>query len=143
MRENLDRMKGLVYSQSLLLALAKAGMPREEAYDLVQRAAMRVWAGEGTFLEMVSETPAIVQTLDRRTLRACFDPARHLRYVSALLRRVFGRAARPGRASAAGRTSSASAQARAAHTNSARKHAAASGRRTAARRARDRSSRRR
>src|SRR3989442_8338445 len=53
MRENLDRTKGLVYSQSLLLALAKAGMARETAYELVQRASMRVWAGEGTFLEMV------------------------------------------------------------------------------------------
>ena len=91
MRENMDRMKGLVYSQTLLLALARAGMTREEAYEAVQRAAMRVWAGEGSFLDMVLEESKVVLALGRKGIEACFDPARHLRHVPAIFRRVFGR----------------------------------------------------
>ena len=90
MKENLERMKGLVYSQTLLLALAKAGTTREDAYEIVQRAAMRVWAGEGTFLDMVLEEPVIVGALGRPGVRACFDPRRLLKHVPALMQRVFG-----------------------------------------------------
>lgn len=91
MRENLERMKGLIYSQTLLLALARAGLSRESAYEAVQRASMRVWAGEGTFLDLVLQEPVVVKTLGRKGVQACFDPARHLRHVPALFRRVFGR----------------------------------------------------
>jgi adenylosuccinate lyase len=90
MQENLDRMKGLVYSQTLLLALARGGLSREDAYEAVQRASMRVWAGEGTFLEMVLEEKKVVATLGRKGVLACFDPRRHLRAVPVLFRRVFG-----------------------------------------------------
>ena len=92
MQENLDRMKGLVYSQTLLLALARGGLTREDAYEAVQRASMRVWAGEGTFLETVLQEKPIVATLGRRGVEACFDPRRHLRAVPVLFRRVFGSA---------------------------------------------------
>jgi len=91
MQENLDRMKGLVYSQTLLLALAQGGLTREAAYEAVQRASMRVWAGEGTLREMVLREEKIVATLGRRGVEACFDPRRHLRRVPELFRRVFGR----------------------------------------------------
>ena len=90
MRENLGRMKGLVYSQTLLLALARAGMTREAAYDAVQRASMRVWDGKGTFQEMVLGESTVVALLGRGGIEACFDPARHLRRVPELLRRAFG-----------------------------------------------------
>lgn len=98
MQENLDRMKGLVFSQTLLLALARAGMTREDAYEAVQRASMRVWAGEGTLRDLVLEETKVVETLGRRGVDACFDPRRHLRAVPVLFRRVFGRnGARAGR----------------------------------------------
>jgi len=102
MQENLDRMKGLVYSQTLLLALARAGLTREDAYDAVQRASLRVWEGEGTFLETVLQEKRIVEALGRRGVEACFDPRRHLRAVPLLFRRVFG----PSGASGAGRAPS-------------------------------------
>ena len=89
MQENLDRMSGLVYSQTVLLALARAGMSREDAYAAIQRASMRVWAGEGPFLEMLHEEEGIVKALGRAGLGKCFDPARHLRHVGFLMRRAF------------------------------------------------------
>jgi adenylosuccinate lyase len=91
MQENLDRMKGVVYSQTLLLALARAGWSREDAYEAVQRASMRVWAGEGTLQEMIMDEKAVVSALGRAGLTACFDPRRHLRHVPVLFRRVFGK----------------------------------------------------
>jgi adenylosuccinate lyase len=105
MRENLERMKGLVYSQTLLLALARSGMTREAAYEAVQRASMRVWDGRGTFQEMVLQERGIVAALGRAGVRACFDPERHVRHVPELFRRVFGKsgAARSAKPSARGR----------------------------------------
>src|SRR5918996_722530 len=51
MRENLDAGGGVVYSQSVLLALIDAGMARDEAYALVQSAAARAWEEGGSFRE--------------------------------------------------------------------------------------------
>ena len=53
MRKNLDRLGGLVHSQRVLLALTQKGAAREDAYRLVQRNAMKAWAGEGDFLNLL------------------------------------------------------------------------------------------
>ena len=53
MQANLDQLGGLVHSQRVLLALTQAGMSREDAYKAVQRNAMKVWAGEGRFLDLL------------------------------------------------------------------------------------------
>ena len=53
MKENLDRTRGLVHSQRVLLALTQAGVGREESYRLVQRNAMRAWNGEGALLDLL------------------------------------------------------------------------------------------
>jgi adenylosuccinate lyase len=90
MRENLDRMKGLVHSQTVLSALTQAGMTREEAYAVVQRQAMRVWAGEGAFQDLLAGDPEVARALPADDLAACFDPARTLRHVDAIYRRLFG-----------------------------------------------------
>ncbi|HEX5044442.1 MAG TPA: adenylosuccinate lyase [Candidatus Polarisedimenticolaceae bacterium] len=90
MRENLERMKGLVYSQTVLSALTRAGMKREDAYAAVQRQAMRVWAGEGGFQELLGGDPEVARALRAEDLAACFDPARTLRHVDAIYRRLFG-----------------------------------------------------
>src|SRR3546814_5516132 len=55
MQKNLDRLGGLVHSQRVLLALTQAGISREDSYRLVQRNAMKVWGGEGDFLERSEE----------------------------------------------------------------------------------------
>jgi adenylosuccinate lyase len=90
MRENLDRMRGLVFSQTVLLALTRAGMNREDAYAAVQRNAMRVWAGEGGFLELLQADPEVALALPDGALEACFDPERTLRHVDAIYARLFG-----------------------------------------------------
>src|SRR6266403_4626404 len=59
MRQNLAMTKGLYFSQSILLALTRAGAERKTAYEAVQRAAMKTWKGEGTFAENVKREPEI------------------------------------------------------------------------------------
>ena len=89
MKENMGRMKGLVFSQAVLLALASAGVSREVAYDLVQRNAMKVWAGEGSFQELLAGDPELAAALRAPELAACFDAARTLRHVDAIYARAF------------------------------------------------------
>jgi adenylosuccinate lyase len=92
MRENLLRMKGLVYSQTVLSALTRSGMTREDAYAAVQRHAMRVWAGEGSFQDLLAQDSEIGRALSAPELAACFDPARTLQHVDAIYDRLFGTA---------------------------------------------------
>jgi adenylosuccinate lyase len=63
MRQNLELTKGLFFSQSILLALTRAGAERKTAYEAVQRAAMKTWKGEGTFAENVKREPEITAKL--------------------------------------------------------------------------------
>jgi adenylosuccinate lyase len=91
MAENMDRMKGLIFSQTVLLALAQAGLAREAAYAIVQRNAMKVWAGEGAFRFLLAADPELAAALTPAALAACFDPARTLRHVDAIYERAFGR----------------------------------------------------
>jgi adenylosuccinate lyase len=90
MRSNMEITRGLIFSQAVLLALTAAGKTREEAYDIVQRAAMRTWAGEGSFRDLLEEDPELTDALSRERLDACFDPARFLGHVDTIYRRVFG-----------------------------------------------------
>jgi adenylosuccinate lyase len=91
MAENMSRMKGLIFSQAVLLALAKSGLAREEAYAIVQRAAMKVWAGEGGFQDLLAKDPDLVRVLTAGELAALFDPARALQHVDAIYERAFPR----------------------------------------------------
>jgi adenylosuccinate lyase len=63
MQQNLALTKGLYFSQSILLALTRAGADRKTAYEAVQRAAMKTWTGEGTFAENVKADPEIAAKL--------------------------------------------------------------------------------
>src|SRR5437016_377737 len=63
MWQNLELTKGLYFSQSILLALTRAGAERKSAYEAVQRAAMKTWKGEGTFAENVKAEPKIMSRL--------------------------------------------------------------------------------
>ena len=63
MRHNLELTKGLYFSQSILLALTRAGAERKSAYEAVQRATMKTWKGEGTFAENVKREPEITAKL--------------------------------------------------------------------------------
>ena len=90
MMENLDLMKGLVFSQQILLALAEAGASREEAYRLVQFQAMKVWKEKCDFQGLILNDVAIVGWLGKEKIKEIFDLNYHLKYISTIFERVFG-----------------------------------------------------
>ena len=88
MARNLDQLGGLVHSQRVLLALTQQGLSREAAYARVQRNAMKVWRGEGTFMDLLRADPEV--TLSEADLAGLFDPAWHFAQVETIFQRVFG-----------------------------------------------------
>jgi adenylosuccinate lyase len=89
MKKNLDRLRGLVHSQRVLLALVDKGVSREDAYRLVQRNAMRVWQGGEDFLALLRADPEVSKVLSGRELEALFDLAYHTKHVDDIFTRVF------------------------------------------------------
>ena len=94
MRRNLDASHGLVFSQRVLLALVASGLPRDEAYRLVQRNALAAWDEERDFRELVAADPEIAARLDAASLTAAFDLEDALRHVDVLFERLGGLAER-------------------------------------------------
>ena len=88
MRRNLDATHGVIFSQQVLLELAKAGASREAAYSMVQRNAMRAWETETSYLELLRADPEVRAVLSDEAIAACFDLGYHLRHVDAIFRRV-------------------------------------------------------
>jgi adenylosuccinate lyase len=89
MRANLERLRGLVHSQRVLLALTQAGVSREDAYRLVQEAATKVWQGKRDFQAELAEIPEIAAALPAAKLAGLFDLAWHAKHVNTIFRRVF------------------------------------------------------
>ena len=89
MLENLNATKGLIFSGQLLLALTSCGISREEAYDLVQRNAMRVWDEDKEFLQLVLADEDIQKHLSEEEVRQVFSLDHYLRNVSEIFDRVF------------------------------------------------------
>ncbi|MBI2266328.1 MAG: adenylosuccinate lyase [Armatimonadetes bacterium] len=87
MRSNLDRTGGLVFSQRVLLALIDAGLSREDAYGIVQSAAMQVWKGEGTLLGLLEANERVTEALSSDALSALFDPKAYLNHVDEIFSR--------------------------------------------------------
>jgi adenylosuccinate lyase len=75
-----------------LLALTQKGVTREDAYRLVQRNAMKAWAGEGDFLTLLKADKEVRQHLSEAELTANFDLDFHFAQVDTIFARVFGRA---------------------------------------------------
>jgi len=73
MKKNLESSHGLVFSQKVLLRLIDAGLGRLEAYDLVQRCAMRTWKGEGTLRQTLGADAEVTKRLSPKELDACFS----------------------------------------------------------------------
>ncbi len=88
MAENLDLSYGLVYSQRVLLKLTEAGLPRQVAYEIVQRHAMRAWRERRPFLELLAGDPEVSERLGVDGIKECFDPAWFLRHVDTIFRRA-------------------------------------------------------
>lgn len=90
MKENLNQMKGLVFSQQILLALAEAGVSREDAYQLVQYQAMKVWEEKVDFQSLIQNDARISEVLGQEKIKEIFDLDYHLKYINDIFDRVFG-----------------------------------------------------
>ncbi|HVM62743.1 MAG TPA: adenylosuccinate lyase [Verrucomicrobiae bacterium] len=88
MQANLESSKGLIFSQAVLLALTRKGFTRERAYALVQRNAMKTWAGAKSFKEFLLADPKVMKALTRREVEALFDLNVHFREVDNTFRKV-------------------------------------------------------
>jgi len=90
MRRNLDRLGGLVHSGRVLLALTQKGSPREDAYRLVQRNAMKAWQEGGDFAKLLAADADVRRYLSAAEIAANFDLDYHLKEVDTIFARVFG-----------------------------------------------------
>jgi adenylosuccinate lyase len=95
MARNLDMTHGLVYSGKVLLTLAQAGAPRDDAYKVVQRCAMAAWEEGGSFLERLKSDPDVGKWIAPEALDELFDPSYYLRHVEDIYQRVFWNAYPP------------------------------------------------
>jgi len=89
MQQNMGITRGLIFSQAVLLALTRAGMTREQAYEVVQDNAMRTWNGEADFRDLLAEDDRLRAVMGEDGLAECFDPRRYLEHVDTIFERVF------------------------------------------------------
>jgi len=92
-RENLNALGGLHFSQRVLLALTQAGVSREDAYKLVQKNAMEVWqtlqkGKKANFKEKLFADKAVVKKISPKALAACFDEKFYIRHAKKIWKRV-------------------------------------------------------
>ena len=90
MLRNLNQMKGLVFSQKILLDLTQSGVSREDAYRLVQKNAMKVWEEGKDFQTELLNDAEVVGALGEAKIRESFDLNYHLKHVDTIFKRVFG-----------------------------------------------------
>jgi len=90
MKQNLEKTKGLIFSQKIMLELTKRGLSREEAYKMVQRISMQVWRDQTDFRALLLENAEVVQYLTKSEIEECFDYQTYLRNIDIIFTRVFG-----------------------------------------------------
>src|SRR5215469_4882805 len=88
MLANLDASHGLVFSHRLLLALVERGMPRGDAYRVVQAAAMEAWDAGGDFRALAAADPEIASRLDEAALAEVFDLEATVQHVDVVFERL-------------------------------------------------------
>ncbi len=96
MRQNMDSARGLIFSGSVLLALARHGISRQEAYRLVQAHAMSTWDEGGHLYDRLMADEKVTKALAAEELEECFDLDRQLRNVDAIFERVLAQAGQGG-----------------------------------------------
>ena len=92
MMRNMNRFRGLIHSQRVLLALTQKGLSREASYAAVQRNAMKVWEQGADFLTELKADPEVCAALSEAELEEKFDLGYHLKHVDTIFARVFGEA---------------------------------------------------
>lgn len=90
MKDNLEKMGGLVFSQRVLLALTQAGISREDAYRIVQANAMKVWESKGalTLRNALDTDSQVTEKLDKKSLDAIFDYNHYTKNIELILKRA-------------------------------------------------------
>ncbi|HHT02179.1 MAG TPA: adenylosuccinate lyase [Firmicutes bacterium] len=88
MVRNLQATQGLIFSQRVLLVLVQKGLTREDAYRVVQDAAMQTWSGAGHLRDVLAKDERLMAVIDERELAACFDPNGFLQHVGTIYDRL-------------------------------------------------------
>jgi adenylosuccinate lyase len=88
MRRNMEITHGLYASQTVLLMLTEKGLDRKDAYEAVQRAAMKTWQEGGSFAENLAAEPMVAQHLAREDIALACSPERHFRHIAEKLEAV-------------------------------------------------------
>ncbi|MEL6678630.1 MAG: adenylosuccinate lyase, partial [Pseudomonadota bacterium] len=90
MLNNMNKFRGLVHSQRVLLALTQKGVSREDAYRLVQRNAMKVWEDGADFMAELKGDGEVTAVLSDAEIEEKFDLGYHTKHVDTIFARVFG-----------------------------------------------------
>jgi len=88
MKQNMQISKGLLFSQRVMLALIDKGLSRQEAYQLVQRNAMKSWRGNKNFLGLLKADSEVTAVLPSEELEPLFDEQYYLRYIGEIFKRL-------------------------------------------------------
>jgi len=88
MQKNLEKLKGLFFSQSVMLKLTQKGLQREKAYKMVQGQAMKSWKTKDSFFDLLNQDKAIKKYLSTNDLEKLFNLESHLRYTDSIFQRV-------------------------------------------------------
>ena len=91
MLANMNKFRGLVHSQRVLLALTQAGVSREDSYRLVQRNAMKVWEEGRDFQTELLADAEVTAALSPAAIAEKFDLGYHTKHVDTIFQRVFGK----------------------------------------------------
>jgi adenylosuccinate lyase len=90
MMGNIARSGGLIFSETVMLQLVGRGLPRQQAYEIVQRSALAAHEGKGRFRDLLAADPDITSRMSPADLDTAFDLEHHLRHVEHILRRALG-----------------------------------------------------
>jgi len=88
MQKNLEKLKGLFFSQSVMLKLTQKGLQREKAYKMVQSQAMKAWKTNDSFFNSLNKDKAVKKYLSTTDLEKLFNIKFHLRYTNSIFQRV-------------------------------------------------------
>lgn len=89
MQKNMDHSLGLYFSQRVLTALIDSGLPRQQAYEMVQTCAMQSWENQQDFPQIIRNSPIIGAHLPAETLANIFDSSYYLQHENVIFDRIF------------------------------------------------------
>ena len=89
MMRNLEKTEGLIFSQSVLLALVEKGISREEAYSLVQKNAMQSWTKGKDFLALLKKDKKVSSLLTKKEIEKIFNLKAQFKNVDIIFKRIF------------------------------------------------------